>query len=39
VARYWGLGASALVVIVVFVLLGRITLGTDRGAENDPAAP
>jgi membrane protein DedA with SNARE-associated domain len=39
VARYWGLGASALVVLGVFILLGRITLGTDRGAENDPAAP
>jgi hypothetical protein len=39
VARYWALGASALVVIVVFILLGRITLGTERPAENDPAAP
>lgn len=39
VARNWALGASALVVIALFILLGRITLGTDRPAENDPAAP
>lgn len=39
VARNWALGASAVVVIALFILLRRVTLGTDRHAENDPAAP
>jgi membrane protein DedA with SNARE-associated domain len=31
VARNWALGASAIVVLALFVLLGRITLGAGRG--------
>lgn len=38
-ARNWALGASALVVLVLFIVLGRITLGAERRAEHDPAAP
>jgi membrane protein DedA with SNARE-associated domain len=38
-ARNWALGASAIVVIALFFVLGRITLGAERRAENDPAAP
>jgi membrane protein DedA with SNARE-associated domain len=38
-ARNWALGASALVVLALFILLGRITLGAERRAEHDPAAP
>ena len=29
-ARNWAIGASAIVVIALFVVLGRITLGADR---------
>lgn len=39
VARNWALGASAVVVLGLFVILGRITLGAERRAENDPATP
>jgi membrane protein DedA with SNARE-associated domain len=38
-ARNWALGASALIVLAIFIVLGRITLGAERRAENDPAAP
>ena len=38
-ARNWALGASAVVVLGVFVALGRITLNAERRAEHDPAAP
>src|SRR5262245_8678107 len=38
-ARNWALGASALLVLALFIVLGRITLGAERRAENDPAAP
>ena len=39
IAKNWALGASALIVIALFMVLGRITLGAERRAENDPAAP
>src|SRR5262245_36704376 len=32
IAKNWAILVSAIVVIVVFVVLGRITLGTDRRA-------
>ena len=38
-ARNWALGASAIVVLAVFIVLGRITLGAERRAENGHAAP
>jgi hypothetical protein len=38
-ARNWALGASAIIVLAIFIVLGRITLGAERRAENDPAAP
>jgi membrane protein DedA with SNARE-associated domain len=39
IAKNWALGASAIVVLIIFIVLGRITLGAERRAENDPAAP
>ena len=38
-ARNWALGASAIIVLAVFIVLGRITLGAERRAENGHAAP
>ena len=38
-ARNWALGASALVVLGLFIVLGRITFGAEQRAEHDPAAP
>jgi len=38
-ARNWALGASAVVVLGLFIALGRITLNAERHAEHDPAAP
>jgi len=37
-ARNWALGASAIVVLALFIVLGRITLGAERRAENGHAA-
>ena len=34
-----GARGSALIVLALFFVLGRITLGAERRAENDPAAP
>lgn len=39
VARNWALGASAVVVLGLFIALGRITLSAERRAERDSAAP
>jgi membrane protein DedA with SNARE-associated domain len=39
IARNWALGASAIVILALFIVLGRITLGAEQRAENDPAAP
>jgi membrane protein DedA with SNARE-associated domain len=38
-ARNWALGASAIVVLGLFIALGRITLGAERRAQHGPAAP
>jgi membrane protein DedA with SNARE-associated domain len=37
-ARNYALAASGLVVLALFLVLGRITLGAERRRENDPAA-
>jgi hypothetical protein len=38
-ARNWALGVSAILVLGLFIVLGRITLGAERRREHDPAAP